>query len=80
MIDRVKGDRQAILLVGEREVERVVPLERLPAGSGPGTWLQVQFDGDMLIQAVIDEEETERVKARVQDKLEALRRRGLKGM
>ena len=78
MIDRVEDGRLAVLLVGKQERERVVPIERLPQGSGPGTWLKVRFEGDVMVEAAIDEEETERVKRRVQEKLEALRRRGLK--
>lgn len=80
VIDRIVDGRHAVLLVGEQEAERVVPRERLPHGSGPGMWLRVRFEGDQLVEAMIDEAETERARARVHEKLEALRRRGLKGM
>lgn len=80
MIDRVEEDRLAVLLVGEKEVERIVPVEQLPEGSRAGVWLKVRFEGDSLVEAVIDEEATQRARARIQEKLEALRRRGLKGM
>lgn len=80
VIDRVEEGRLAVLLVGEAEVERIVPVEQLPEGSRPGVWLKVRFDGDVLVEAMIDQEATERAAARVQSKLEALRRRGLKGM
>lgn len=80
VLDRIEDNRLAVLLVGEEEVERIVPVERLPQGSRAGVWLRVRFDGDTLVEAMINEEATQRAKARIQDKLQALRRRGLKGM
>mgnify|MGYP001230767829 FL=1 len=80
VIDRIVDGRHAVLLVGEEEVEKVVPRECLPEGSAPGTWLRVRFEGERLVEAVIDEAETERARARVQEKLAALRRRGLRGI
>lgn len=80
VIDRVEEDRYIVLLVGEGEIERIVPVEQLPRESAPGMWLRVKFDGDTLVEAEIDKETTERVKARIHEKLQALRQRGLKGM
>jgi len=39
-------------------------------------WFKVEFDGDQLITAVIDEEYTQRVLERVKKKLVQLRKRG----
>jgi hypothetical protein len=39
-------------------------------------WLKVEFDGDQLISATIDEEYTQQVLERVKEKLAQLRKRG----
>lgn len=80
VVDRIVDGLHAVLLVGESEEERIVPLASLPEGVREGMWLEVRFDGETLVEAEIDHEETERVKKRIAAKLEALRRRGLKGM
>jgi prophage tail gpP-like protein len=51
-----------------------VPRSRLPKGVKEGTWLQVEIQGDKVIDAKIDEEETNRAKQRIAEKLAALRR------
>ena len=75
VIDRIEGG-QAILLIGEGEAERRVdaPRKCLPRGAREGAWLQVEMDGDRLVSAAIDEEETARAKQRILEKLERLRR------
>lgn len=78
VIDRIVGGR-AVLLVGEKETERPVAVADLPPGSVEGVWLQLRFDGDTLVEAVIDQEETERVRARIAEKMDRLRRRGRRG-
>jgi hypothetical protein len=74
-IDRFESS-QAILVIGEGDVLRHVdvPKKSLPKGAKPGTWLQVEMDGDTLVSAVIDAEETARAKQRIMEKLERLRR------
>ena len=76
VIDRIVDGVHAVLLVGESERERVVPVGHLPRGATPGTWLTVRFDGDELVHAVVEDEETASARRRIQDKLERLRRRG----
>lgn len=76
VVDRIEEGKDAVLLVGEEEVERVVPLRLLPPGVREGTWLKVAFAGDELVDAVIDYEATEAAKARITAKLAQLRRRG----
>jgi len=80
VIDRIVDGRHVVLLVGEGEVERIVGLDSLPQGVREGMWLWVRFEGERLVEAEIDREETEKAAARIKEKLEALRRRGLKGM
>ncbi|MEX0761014.1 MAG: DUF3006 domain-containing protein [Dehalococcoidia bacterium] len=76
VIDRFVDDAQAVLLVGEQEIEHIVPVTALPPGAQPGTWLNVRFDGDTLVEAVVDEVETERVRERLSEKMNRLRSRG----
>jgi hypothetical protein len=76
VLDRVVDGQYAVLLVGEAGVEHVIPVDSLPEGTRPGTWLRVQFEDDVLVDAVVDVEETERVKKRIEEKLARLRQRG----
>jgi hypothetical protein len=76
LLDRIEDDQLAVLLVGEREREFVVPAARLPAGASVGTWLRVRLEGDELLEATIDAVETERAAGRIRDKMDRLRQRG----
>lgn len=78
VVDRIVDKRHAVLLVGESEVEKIVSVDKLPPGAGEGTWLRVEFEGDELVVAEVDAEETARVKARITAKMERLRQRGRK--
>lgn len=78
MVDRIVDKRHAVLLVGENEVEKIVSVDKLPPGAGEGTWLIVEFEGDELVAAEVDAEETARVRARITAKMERLRQRGRK--
>lgn len=73
VIDRFEEDK-AVLLVGEKESQVVVHRKSLPVEAKEGYWLKVKLDGEKLIQATIDEEETTKAKQRIDGKLEQLRR------
>jgi hypothetical protein len=78
MIEKAVVDRfeegQAVLLVGDQERKLVVPRKNLPRGVKEGHWLKVEIEEGRLINALIDEEETSKVKQRIAEKLERLRR------
>ena len=76
VLDRIEDGAFAVLLVGEDEEERIVPVDQLPAGVAPGSWLRVRFEGDTLQRAEVDTAGTEQAKARIAEKLERLRQRG----
>ena len=78
VVDRIVDRRYAVLLVGEGEVERTIPIGELPTQATEGTWLRVKFDGEQLIEAEIDAEETEQARQRISAKLDRLRQRGRK--
>lgn len=77
-LDRIVDGQWAVLLVGEEETERVIPMCDLPSQAKAGQWLIVRFEEDRLVSLTIDEEETARRAARVGDKLARLRQRGRK--
>ena len=74
VIDRFE-EGFGVLIIGEGDNERHinVPKELLPKGAKEGHWLQVEMQGDQLVSAVIDKEETARARARIQEKLNRLR-------
>lgn len=72
VIDRFEED-MAVLLVGEKERKVIAPRKNLPAGAKEGHWLKIEFDGEKLVNAIIDDEETSKVKERIAQKLERLR-------
>jgi hypothetical protein len=72
-IDRFEKDK-AILILGEYEEEHIVPRASLPHGVIQGLWLQVEVEHDRIINAVIDEEETAKVKEKIDEKIDKLRR------
>lgn len=84
VIDRIVDRRHAVLLVGEDELERAVSLKTLEealsdeehAPLREGTWLKVRFEGDRLVEAVVDIGETKQRKERLDQKLQQLRQRG----
>jgi hypothetical protein len=73
VIDRFEGDK-AVLLVGEEEDRLVVPRASLPTGVKEGTWLQVDVADDRVLSATIDQAETAKRKAIIEEKLAKLRR------
>lgn len=76
VLDRVVDGEHAVLLVGGRERELVVPAAELPLETRPGSWLRVTTSEDGRVTIVTDAEATERAKARIRDKMDRLRRRG----
>jgi hypothetical protein len=73
VIDRFEGDLAVLILEGSQE--RVnVPRGALPKGSKDGSWLQVEIEDGQVRKAVLDEEETDRARKRIAEKLEKLRR------
>jgi len=75
VIDRIEEGKYAVLLVGKREVEKVVPVEHLPQGAGAGSWLKVRVMPAGVTDMLLDEEETMAAQTRVRSKLEMLRSR-----
>lgn len=75
VVDRYE-EGVAVLLVGDDQAELLVSADHLPPQVREGTWLRVQLEDGNLVSAAIDQEETDRVSARISDKLAKLRARG----
>lgn len=73
VIDRFEG-QYAVLLVGEASRKLDIHRKALPKGVKAGTWLKIELEGESLLSAEIDAEETEAAKKRILEKLERLRR------
>ena len=70
VIDRFEG-KQAVLLVDDKP--RNVLRSALPVGVKEGDWLEVELEGTRLVSAKVDAGETQRMKARIAEKLGRLR-------
>jgi hypothetical protein len=75
VIDRIEEGKWAVLHVGYKRVEKVIPVEELPEGAREGSWLKVRLVDDAVKDIIVDEKETAAVRGRVQSKLEMLRGR-----
>ncbi|HHY21971.1 MAG TPA: DUF3006 family protein [Bacilli bacterium] len=74
VLDRIVDKKYAVLLVGEAEEERVVPLSQLPQGAEEGMRYKLtMIEGEMIAIENIDEdvEQSEALK----EKLTLLRKR-----
>lgn len=76
VVDGIVDDVHVVLLVGPDEVEHIVHRSLLPAEASEGTWLQVRFEGDRLVFAIVDEEATVEAVRRISSKMDMLRQRG----
>lgn len=76
VIDRFEAE-QAVLLLNDGQEQLVVPRKVLPDMVKAGDWLEVQIENGEVVSAVIDEEETARVKQRIAEKLAKLRGSGM---
>ena len=73
VIDRFE-EEQTVLLVGDDERQVVVPRKSLPKGAREGHWLKIELEGNKVLSATMDQEETARARQRIAEKLERLGR------
>jgi hypothetical protein len=73
VIDRFEG-KIAVLLIDDEERQVDVPTDQLPVGVREGHHLQIELEGNRVIQVQVDEEAAERARKRIDDKLNRLRR------
>jgi hypothetical protein len=75
VIDRIEAGAWAVLLVGHKQVEKVIPVEQLPKGARAGTWLKVRIHENAVQDIAVDAEETEVARGRIASKMDRLRGR-----
>ncbi len=71
VIDRIKA-HEAVILVGDDEVEFIVPLTMLPEGAREGDWVKVVFNQGEVVHVEMDLEKTQKRKEHLQAKLAKL--------
>jgi hypothetical protein len=73
VLDRFEGEI-AVLLIGTAQRPLDVPRSQLPPEAHEGQWLRLELSDGQLVRVEIDLEATEAARARIQEKLERLRR------
>lgn len=73
VVDRVT-EGQAVLLVGDDEVEHHVPAADLPDDAGEGSWLTVTVEAGAVTAMVLDADRTAATAERIGEKLDRIRR------
>ena len=76
VVDRIVDGKTAVILVGEDERQHVYPADKLPEGAKEGTWLTVVVERGEIASMEVDQDETDAVRRRIQDKMDRLRARG----
>lgn len=76
VVDRIVDGEHVVLLVGDKEAEHVAPVTELPKDVAEGTWLKVRLVDGALLEVIVDSEESNTARQRVQSKMELLRIRG----
>jgi hypothetical protein len=75
VIDRIEDGRWAVLLIGQDEEEKVIPVEQLPQDAKEGTRLRLRLEKDVIQEIIVDAEETRALRSRVSSKMDKLRSR-----
>jgi len=75
VVDRFEGDYAVLLLEG-KETALNVPRQQLPQKTREGDYLQVELVDGQVVTVELDPKATEQARARIQAKLERLRRGG----
>lgn len=76
VVDRIVDGKTAVILVGENERQHHYPVDGLPEDAKEGTWLRVRVESGEIVAMEVDQEETDMVHQRIQEKMDRLRARG----
>lgn len=76
VVDRVVDGKYAVLLLGEKEVEKILPIHKLPEGTKEGKILRVflSTEGE-ITQIEFDDMEEAETRSRIADKMALLKKR-----
>jgi hypothetical protein len=75
VIDRIEDGAWAVLLVGRKQVEKIVPVEQLPKDAKEGTRVKLRLDKDVVKDIMVDAEGTAAAQRRIASKMKLLRSR-----
>ena len=76
VVDRITDGKTAVILVGEDERQYLYPAHRLPQGVREGIWLRIRVEDGEIVALDVDQDETDAVRRRVDEKMGQLRARG----
>lgn len=54
-LDRIEDGQYAVILLEQLNQEIVLPVERLPAGSGVGSWFGITMESGEVMSITLDE-------------------------
>lgn len=73
-VDRIVEQSLAVLLVGEKEEEHIIPLSRIPAKIKEGDMLEVELQAGSIVKlSLLTSEEEEQNRARIAEKMQLLK-------
>lgn len=75
VIDRIEDNTWAVLLIGQEQTEKIIPVEQLPQDAKEGTWLRLRLEEDTIREIIVDAEATTALRSRLASKLDQLRSR-----
>lgn len=70
--DRIEED-VAVIIIEETKEQFTKPFEELPAGSVPGTWLEVTINHDEIVEMKLDASTTESKQQKTEDLMAKIR-------
>ncbi|MEQ2525462.1 DUF3006 family protein [Bacillaceae bacterium CLA-AA-H227] len=70
--DRIEED-VAVIIIEETKEQFTKPIEQLPAGSVPGTWLEVTINHDEIVEMELDSSTTESKQQTTEDLITKIR-------
>lgn len=76
VLDRIVDKETAVILVGEQELPFYLPVDKLPEGAREGSVLRVEIEGKIISSVFIDQESEKLARARINRKMDMLRKRG----
>lgn len=70
--DRIE-ENAAVIIIEETKEQFTKPIEQLPAGAVPGTWLEVTINHDEIVEIKLDASTTESKQQTTEDLMAKIR-------
>ncbi|ERN52811.1 DUF3006 domain-containing protein [Alkalihalophilus marmarensis] len=76
VLDRIVDGEHAVLLVGDKEEEKIISVSQLPKEAREGAWLKITLtESNEVSVVVLDVDETNIARSRISSKMELLKKR-----